>query len=108
MRKHERSLSTIIMAKADFLVSLQANIGQSIHERLEGFRLWEQKIDAMPTRGSVQREKRQIEYVRLQTEYDSFRLRIGSQVLHTFGFVLEHRKYLGLGTRKLLVGKESK
>jgi hypothetical protein len=107
MKKHDRSLAAIITAKADFLITLQHNLGQQLGARLTDFREKRRMIDRMPRRGLRQREKQAKALQDLHDAMDRFYARVGTHVMNTYCFCEDHRDHLRPGVRKMLLGSDS-
>lgn len=104
-RKHDKKMAEIVQAKADFLITCQA---ESVNFAVvTAFDVRESLLIAgMPTRGFRQRELQVKAYHVLDEAMARVHQRIGASVMRTYAFVTEHRRYLSPGARKMLFGSE--
>lgn len=94
------TLRDIIRRKAWYLETLA--LQTDFPDLLGSIREKRKMIDDMPVRGFRQREKQVGAHDALDNALERLALKLGNQVLDSYAFVSEHRRYLGKQTRKKL------
>ncbi len=91
-------LKKIVTDKGVFLAYTQVNIDDALTK----LNMREKAIQAMPTRGYVQRDNRRKAFDELAVAHEKLAAKLGNSCLNTFRFVGEHRELLPTTLRKKL------